>query len=53
MCSQEPIELALVIDSSVSIPKKDFERGQKFLSEFLSEYDIGPGRKQVRHRHVQ
>ena len=52
MCSQEPIELALVIDSSVSIPEEHFKKGQKFLSNFLSDYDIGPGRKQVGAEHV-
>ncbi|XP_076435085.1 collagen alpha-5(VI) chain-like [Babylonia areolata] len=47
-CHQEPIELGLVVDSSVSIQDDDFLMGQKFLSDFLRDYDIGQGRNQVR-----
>lgn len=47
-CEQDPIDLGLVIDSSVSIRKNDYYTGLKFLSSFLDEYDIGSGRKQVR-----
>ncbi|XP_025091015.1 collagen alpha-5(VI) chain-like isoform X2 [Pomacea canaliculata] len=48
VCTQEPIELALVIDASSSIHPRDFQLGQQFLHEFLNQYDIGPGRNQVR-----
>lgn len=48
VCSQEPMELALVIDASASIRRPDFIKGQKFLTDFLSIYDIGSGKKQVR-----
>lgn len=47
-CSQEPMELGLVIDASASINPRDFVKGQQFLKEFLSMYDIGPARSQVR-----
>ncbi|KAK7087521.1 collagen alpha-5(VI) chain-like isoform X2 [Littorina saxatilis] len=48
VCNQDPIELGLVIDSSVSIPKDDFRTGQEFLKDFLSNYTIGPGKNEVR-----
>nr|KAG5704637.1 hypothetical protein BaRGS_025279 [Batillaria attramentaria] len=48
VCYQEPIELALVIDSSRSIDYRDFNKGQKFLVDFVGGYDVGPGKSQVR-----
>lgn len=46
-CQQQPVEFAFVIDSSSSIHPSDFRKGQNFLIDFLSGYDIGPGKVRV------
>jgi len=48
VCKDSPIELGIVLDSSRSILKDDYETGIKFLQHFLGEFDIGRGENQVR-----
>ncbi|XP_059147169.1 vitrin-like [Physella acuta] len=48
ICTQEPIELGIVLDSSSSIPRKDFRIAKKFLQDFLKQFDIGTGENDVR-----
>ncbi|CAL1548088.1 unnamed protein product, partial [Lymnaea stagnalis] len=48
VCEQEPLELGIVLDSSSSISRKDFQTGISFLQEFLQQFEIGPGPKDVR-----
>lgn len=48
VCTQEPIELGIVLDSSSSIPRKDFRIAKKFLQDFLKQFDIGTGENEVR-----
>ncbi|XP_012934979.2 cartilage matrix protein [Aplysia californica] len=48
VCKQRPIELGIVLDSSSSISYKDFQKSIDFLQDFVSQYDIGDGRNDVR-----
>ncbi|XP_012945016.1 collagen alpha-6(VI) chain [Aplysia californica] len=48
VCEQEPIELGIVLDSSVSIDRKDFKKGKEFLQDFLQQFEIGGGDRDVR-----
>ncbi|XP_059147171.1 collagen alpha-5(VI) chain-like [Physella acuta] len=48
ICTQMPIELGIVLDSSSSISNKDFRIAKKFLNDFLEQYDIGTGKNDVR-----
>ncbi|XP_059147172.1 collagen alpha-5(VI) chain-like [Physella acuta] len=48
VCQQEPIELGIVLDSSKSILLQDFQTGIKFLQDFLQQFEIGSGPKDVR-----
>ncbi|XP_055863252.1 collagen alpha-5(VI) chain-like [Biomphalaria glabrata] len=40
-CSQEPLELGIVLDSSSSIRGSDFVKGITFLQDYLQQFDIG------------
>lgn len=48
VCKQNPIELGIVLDTSSSIYQRDFDKGIKFLQDFLKQFDIGDGKDQVR-----
>ncbi|KAK6968143.1 matrilin, partial [Biomphalaria glabrata] len=39
-CRQEPLELGIVLDSSRSIRKTDFNICIDFLKDYLEEFDI-------------
>ncbi|KAL8562554.1 hypothetical protein ACOMHN_045819 [Nucella lapillus] len=47
-CQQDPLELGLIIDASVSIKVPDYHEGLTFLISFLRDYIIGPGKNEVR-----
>ncbi|KAH9515013.1 hypothetical protein Btru_021667 [Bulinus truncatus] len=42
ICSQEPLELGIVLDASSSIGRSDFQTGLRFLQDYLRQFDIGP-----------
>ncbi|CAL1548501.1 unnamed protein product, partial [Lymnaea stagnalis] len=48
VCTQEPLEFGIVLDSSSSIARKDFQTGIKFLQEFLQQFEVGSGPNDVR-----
>ena len=46
-CQFDPVDLALVIDSSVSIGEDNFTLGLKFIKEFLEPFVINPSSVRV------
>ncbi|BFZ19079.1 hypothetical protein BsWGS_22118 [Bradybaena similaris] len=48
VCKQEPLELSIVLDASSSIRLTDFEIAKSFLEDYISHFDVGPGREGVR-----
>ncbi|XP_005096189.2 collagen alpha-6(VI) chain [Aplysia californica] len=41
-CQYDPVDIAFVIDSSVSIGKENFTIGLEFIKEFLEDFEINP-----------
>ncbi|CAL1548796.1 unnamed protein product, partial [Lymnaea stagnalis] len=48
ICTHEPLELGIVLDSSVSIRDPDFKACKEFLQNYLQQFDIGSGPRSVR-----
>ena len=53
VCEQSPIELGIVLDSSLSIKYRDFQTGKKFFHDLIDLFKVGTGPTDVRVSIIQ
>ncbi|BFZ19085.1 hypothetical protein BsWGS_22124 [Bradybaena similaris] len=48
VCTQTPLEIGIVLDTSWSIQEQDFNTSKTFLENFLQKFNLGSGTEGVR-----